>query len=57
MTSMTRDLNFFLIFVVIFVLLVTFELISHYPNVDSSHCFRKYVQWITAKIFREKLMV
>ena len=45
MTSMTQDVNFFFqIFVVIFVLLVTFELISHYSNIDSSHWFKKDFQ-------------
>ena len=56
MTSMTPDQNFFKIFLVTFVLLVTFELISHYPNIDSSHSLRKYVQWIIGKSFREKFM-
>ena len=42
---------------VIFVLLVTFELISHYPNIDSSHWLRKYVQLITDKFFREMRMI
>ena len=49
--------NFFLIFVIIFVLLVTFELISHYPNIDSSHWLTHYIELITDKVFREKLMV
>ena len=54
MTSMS---HFFLIFVIIFVLLVTFELISPYPKIDSSNWLRKCVQWIIDKVFREKLMV
>ena len=55
MTSMTEDLKFF--FVVVFVLLVTFELLSHYPNIDSSNLIKQNVQWIPDKIFREKLLV
>ena len=31
----------------IFVLLVTFENLSHYPNIDSSHYLKEDIQWIT----------
>ena len=54
---MTQDLNFKKKFVVIFVLLVTFELISHHSNIDSSQWLRKNIQWITHKVCREKPMV
>ena len=58
MTSMTQDLNIFLkFFWFFFVLLVTSELISHYPKIDSSQWLKKYVQWISDKVFREKLML
>ena len=40
----------------IFILLVTFELLSHYSMIDSSHWLEKNVQWITDEVFREKLM-
>ena len=43
MISITQDVNFFKIFVVIYVLLITFEPISHYPIIDSAHWFKKYV--------------
>ena len=38
----------------IFVLLVTFEILSHYPNIDSSHWLKEDVQLITDKIFLKK---
>ena len=57
MTSMTQDFKkikkSFLDF---FVLLVTFEILSHYPNIDSSHWPKQDVKWITKKIY-EKFMV
>ena len=56
MTSMTQDLNFFKIFLDIFVILVTFELISHYPKIDSSYWLIKYVLWITDKVSSEKFL-
>ena len=63
MTSRTQDFKN-LKKMDIFVLLVTFELLSHYPNMIhiiqilvSSHWLRKNIQWITDKVFREKLMV
>ena len=37
----------------IFVLLVPFEILSHYLKIDSSHWLRKEVQWILDKAFRE----
>ena len=54
MTSMTRFQKIFFRFLETFVLLVTFELLSHYPNIDSSHWLRKDVIWITDEVFREK---
>ena len=41
----------------IFVLLVTFEILSHYPNIDISHWLAEDVQWIADKNFIEKFMV
>ena len=52
MTSMTR-FQFFILFLDIFVLLVTFEMLSHYPNIDSSPWLRIDVQWITDEVFAE----
>ena len=37
-----------------FVTLVPFEILSDYPNIDSSHWLREDVQWIAEKIFGEK---
>ena len=52
---MTQDLNFYKKKLSDFcVLLVTFEILSHYPNVDSSHWLREDAQWITDRIFTEK---
>ena len=53
MTSMTQDF----IFLDIFISLVTFEVLSHYPNIDSSHWLKEAVQWITDKDFIVKFMV
>ena len=39
----------------IFVLLVTFEILSQYPIIDSSHWLKEDVQWITDKIFMKNL--
>ena len=41
----------------IFVLLVTFEILSHYPNIDISHWLKEDIQWITDGFFFEKYMV
>ena len=41
----------------IFVLLVTFEILSYYPNIDSSLWLKEDILWITDKIFREKFLV
>ena len=41
----------------IFVLLVTFEILSHYPNIDISHWLTEDVQWINDKNFIEIFMV
>ena len=49
MTSMTQDFRKFKKKLDIFVLLVTFEILSHYPNIDSSHWHKESVQWITEK--------
>ena len=41
-----------------FVIVVPFEILSHYPNIDSSNWFIDDVQWIIdKKVFRETLMV
>ena len=61
MTSMTQDLKKFKeFFLDISGLLITFEILSHYPKIDSSYwqsVFQKDVQWITEKFFREKFIV
>ena len=64
MTSMTHDFNFLKFFMDIFLLLVTFELLSHYLNIIhiiqklfESHWLQEDVQLIADKVFREKLMV
>ena len=44
-------------FLDVFVLLVPFETLSHYLNIDSSHWLTKEVQWIIKKVFREKRIV
>ena len=54
MTSMKR-FQFFFIFD-IFVLLVTFEMLSHYPNIDSFHWLRTDVQWITDEVSTGKFL-
>ena len=57
MTSMTQDFKKFQkFFLDISVFLVTFEILSNYP-IDSSYWLQEDVQWITDKIFGEKLMV
>ena len=38
-----------------FVFLVLFEIVTHYPYIDSSHWLRKDVQWIIDKVFRGKI--
>ena len=40
-----------------FVLLVTFEVLSHYPKNDSSHWLKEDAQWLTDRIFLDKFMV
>ena len=40
----------------IFVSLVTFEILSHYPNIDSSYWLKEAFQWIIDKDFIEKIM-
>ena len=57
MTSM-NEFSYFLKFLyVFFVILVPFEILSHYINVDISRGLREDGQWIIDKIFNEKLMV
>ena len=43
-------------FLDIFVLLVAFGILSHYPNIDKSHWRREYVKRIMEKVFIEKLV-
>ena len=52
MTSRPQDLKFFSIFGH-FVLLVPYEILSCYPNINVSHFLREEVKWIIAKVFRE----
>ena len=49
---MPKDFHFF----GHFVLLVTFEILTCYPNINGSHWFSEEDHWITAKVFRENLM-
>ena len=51
---MKQDFNFFKIFRIFFYYWFTFELLSHYRYVDSSHWLREDAQWITDRIFTEK---
>ena len=37
--------------------MVPFELLSHYPDIDSSHWLREDVQCIIHQVFRGKLVV
>ena len=53
---MPQDFQFFL-FLDIFLLLVPVEIVSHYPDIDSSHWLREDVQWIIDKGFRENFTV
>ena len=58
MTSMTQDFKKFKkIFLDISVLLVTFEILSFYPKINSSYRLQEDVQWITDEFFREMFMV
>ena len=58
MTSMLQDFEKILLkFMDIFVLLVLLELLSFYPDINSSYWFKEDVQWMIDKVFREKLMV
>ena len=50
MTSKPQDLIFGH-----FVLLVPFEILSCYPNINGSLWLRREIQWNIAKIVREKL--
>ena len=40
-----------------FLLLVPLEIMLHCPDTDISQWLRKIVQWIMAKVFREKHMI
>ena len=55
MISMSQDFKYFFFEKIFghFVLLVPFEIISRYSNIDGSHCFTEDVQWIIDKVFRE----
>ena len=55
MTSLTQDLKNLKKILDIFVLLVTFEILSHYPNIDSSNWLREDVQWNRDKNFMKNL--
>ena len=57
MISMTQDFKNFKKILDIFVLLVTFEILSHYPNIDISHWLTEDVQWITDKKLIEIFVV
>ena len=57
MTSMTRFQIFLFRFLDTLVLMVTFELLAHYPNTDGSHWLKEDVQSITDEVFREKLFL
>ena len=52
MTSLTQDIKKILkIFLDVFVLLNTFEILTHYPNIDISHWLKEDIHWITDKNF------
>ena len=55
MTSMPRVFKFQKKFGFFFVILVPFEILSLYPNIDSSHCLIENVQWIIKKTFQRKI--
>ena len=58
MTSMPQDFKKnFKDFWIILVLLVPFEILSNYLNIDITNWNREDVQWIIEKVFREKRMV
>ena len=40
-----------------FLILVPFDILSFYPNIDSSEWLQENVEWIIEKVFIEKLMV
>ena len=48
---MTQDFKKLKKNLVIFALLVTFEILSHYPNIGSSHFPTEDVEWVTDKNF------
>ena len=55
---MTKDFKKILkIFLDNSVLLVTYEILSHYPKIDSHYWLQEDVHGITDKFFREKFMV
>ena len=41
----------------IFLLLISLEILLHYPDIDISHWLREDVHWIMDKVFKEKLMI
>ena len=56
MTSMTQDFkNLKKKNLVIFVLLVNFEILSDYPNIDSCHWLKEDFQWIAYKNFIQRV--
>ena len=52
-----HDFSNFLIFGNFSLYLVPFEILSHYPNTDTSHWSREDVQGILDKVFRVELMI
>ena len=56
MTSMPRIFIILLLLSGNFlVILVPFEILSHYPNIDISQWLKEVVQWFIDKIFGEKI--
>ena len=57
MTLMPQDFKNNFKTIGFFVFLNPFEILSHYPNLDSSRWFWEDVQWIIDEIFEEKIIV
>ena len=57
MTSMTQDVKNISNFLDNFVVLVIFELISHYPKIDNAQWLTREMQRTMDRVFWEKLMV
>ena len=55
MTSVTQDFKKLKKKLDINVLLVTFEILAHYPNIGSSHYLKEDFQWVTDKKFLKNL--